>query len=107
MHQVFIEIITRGILPALRIGNLWLKKTGILDNEDGSVCLRCSIPQILIGKLSFLNGECFEGLSAIILACNGRDCFELLCTSMIEATLFGMVYWITEYGPELYVFSFC
>jgi hypothetical protein len=31
--QVLIEIIPRGILPALRVSNFWFKKTGILDRQ--------------------------------------------------------------------------
>jgi len=97
MHKVLIEIIPRGILPALRVGNFWFKKTGILDDRDGSVCLQCSIPQVLIGRDHWLDAKSFETLSEIACACTGQDFFQLLCTTIVEAILFGMVYWTTVY----------
>ena len=104
MHKVLIEIIPRGIIPALRVGNFWFKKTGILDDKDGSVCLKCSIPQILIGRQHWLDTHSFEMLSAIPFVCTGQDFFPLLCTTIVEAILFGMVYWST--GHKRYVFPF-
>ena len=104
MHKVLIEIIPRGIIPALRVGNFWFKKTGILDDKHGSVCLKCSIPQILMGRRHWLHTNSFEMLSAIPSVCTGQDFFPLLCTTIVEAILFGMVYWST--GHKRYVFPF-
>jgi len=95
MHKVLIEIIPRGILPVLRVGNFRFKKMGILDDKEGSVCLKCSIPQILIGRRHWLDTNSFEMLSKIPSACTGQDFFQLLCTTIVEAILFGMVYWTT------------
>ena len=101
MQEVFIEIIPRGILPALRVSNFWLKKTGILDSKDGSVCLKCSITQILIGDGSDLwhgvDALKFGVLAEIARACTGQGCFQLLCTSILEVVLFGMVLWVARH----------
>lgn len=104
MHEIINEIIPRGILPALRVGNFWFKKTGILDDKDGSVCLKCSIPQILIGPEHWLDTKTLEILPEIPFLCTGQDFFPLLCTTIVEAILFGMVYWTTVHKG--YVFSF-
>jgi len=94
MHEVFIEIIPRGILPALRVSNFWLKKTGILDVKDGSVCLKCSNAEIW--ECSSLDAQDFGVLCEICRACTGQDYFQLLCTSILEVILFGMVSTITR-----------
>jgi hypothetical protein len=104
MHKVVIEIIPCGILPALRVGNFWFKQTGILDDKDGFLCFKCSIPQISIGRRHWLNTKSLEMLSEIPSVCTGQDFFQLLCTTIVEAILFGMVYWTTVY--EGYVFPF-
>jgi len=104
MHEILTEIILRGILPALRVSNFWFKKTGILEDKDGSVCWKCSIPQILIGRHHWLNTDNFEMLPSISFVCTGQDFFQLLCTTIVEAILFGMVYWTTIY--QGYVFPY-
>jgi hypothetical protein len=104
MQEVFIKMVPRGILPALHVGNFWLKKTGILESKDGSVCLKCSIPHISIrGSAMFGVVQDFKVLSEISCACTSQDCFQLLCTSILEVILFGKVFWVTRHK---YVFPF-
>ena len=108
MHKVLIEIIPRGIIPALRVGNFWIKKTGILGDNDRSVCLKCSIPQIFIRQSHWLDRTTFEMLSEIPFVCTGQDFFQLLCTTIVEAILFGMVHWTgTVHRGYVFLFDFC
>ena len=99
MQEVFIEIIPWGILPALRVHHFWLKKAGILETKDGSVCLKCLIQQKSIKKFDLMS---LDFLFKIFCACTAQDCFQLLSTSILEVVLFGMV---QQVACHKYVFT--
>jgi hypothetical protein len=98
LHKVFIEIIPRGILPALRVGNFWFKKTGILEANGGSVCLGCS-------SSATESVNIFHPLEVIevLTACTAQDFFGLFCTTVVEALLFRTMYRAIK-GKYQYVF---
>jgi len=92
LQKVFIEIIPRGILPALRVNNFWFKKTGILETNGGSVCMECSNQQIsAMEQWYFEDFELYQVVE-VLSACTAQDCFGLFCTTVVEALLFKIVY---------------
>ena len=106
MEEVFIQIIPQSILPALHVGHFSFKKKGILERKNGSVCLKCSIPQISMFGSSYwrsMDALDFGELAEMSRACTGQDCFQLLCTSILEAVLCGMMSGVARHE---YVFPF-
>lgn len=86
LHKLFIEIVPRGILPALRAHNFWFKESGILD----SGCLeRHWISRGLVWPMEHI----FEEFLELLSACTTQQCFGLFCTTMVETLLFREVYW--------------
>jgi hypothetical protein len=98
LHKVLIEIIPRGILPALRVNNFWFKKTGILgilEAKGGSVCLECSSQRIsaISSMDSYRLFDMDINMLKILTACTAHNFFGLFCTTVVEALLFRTVYW--------------
>jgi hypothetical protein len=103
LHKVLIEIIPRGILPALRVDSFWFKKTGILEAKGGSVCLGCSSQRI--SAIRSMDVHRHDDLLKILTACTAQNFFGLFCTTVVEALLFRTMYWaITEGRWNQYVF---
>ena len=99
MHKVFTNTLPCGIIPALSQQISWVSELGIYDKQD---CLGC-LHHILRDLPVWMNPDDFNELSGILPSCTGQDFFQTLCTTMIETTLLGMVWFILD---EQFVFIF-
>jgi hypothetical protein len=99
VHKALTNILPCGIIPALSQQISWVSELGIYDKQD---CLGC-LHHILRDLSVWMNPDDFNELSGILPSCTSQDFFQTLCTTMIESTLLGMVWFILD---EQFVFIF-
>lgn len=101
-HMVFTNILPCGIIPVLSQQISWVSELGFYDKTD---CLGCLL-HMLRDLPAWMNPYDFDELSGILPRCIGQDFFQTLCTTMIETTLLGIVWFILdEHDVDLFVLS--
>jgi hypothetical protein len=101
LHNVFTEIISCGILPALSEHiSMHARKLGINQNQH----LR-NYEKAEFERLMGLNG--FEVLSCILPMCTGQNFFQTFCTRVAESALLEMVLHIevSNYTPGQFFYG--
>ena len=92
MEKAFTEIVSRGILLALRQHVFRARELGLLENQ---YCFGCQ-QHVQKFPLTLFDIRSYDILSEILPMCTGQKYFQLLCTRVIECTLLGMVWAIAN-----------